>query len=153
MAVLVAAGALAGDMPRLNLKPGIWKFDHKTQTRIRENGSETSTENSRTTGQKISNRERGVDILLTPYLSSQADPHCHYLYLTATPQRIRAEYLCDYQLDSGPLGGRTFSDRIELAADSENTFTADRVVTQSVHGAWVLIEHETVRGNWVSEHR
>jgi len=140
-------------MPRLDLKPGIWEFDHQTQTRIRDNGPETTTETSQTARLKISSRDRGVDILLTPYLTSQADPHCRYLYLTAEPHRVRAEYLCDYQLDPAPLGGRTFSHRIELTAANETTFTADVTDTQTVRGTWVLIKHETVRGRWLSEHR
>ena len=86
-------------------------------------------------------------------MTSQADPHCRYLYLTAEPHRVRAEYLCDYQLDPAPLGGRTFSHRIELTAANETTFTADVTDTQTVRGTWVLIKHETVRGRWLSEHR
>jgi len=150
MAVLAAKG---DEPPRLTFKPGIWEFDYQTKNRIRENGVETSSEGSRTLKNKIAT-PRSVDIFLTYFLGSQNDEaHCRYLYLTVEPTHICAEHLCDYQLDPGPMGGRTFSTRIDLSTAGETAFLGETVSSQTLDGQWVTIKHETVRGRWASAHR
>lgn len=154
-AVLVSAGfaARAQDPPRLAFKPGIWEFTYRTDTRVRENGVERTSEKSRTLKNKIAT-PRSVDIFLTYFLSSQNDEsHCRYLYLTVEHDRIRAEHLCDYQLDPGPLRGRTFSTKLDLTMAGDNAFMGETINSQTLNGQWALIEHESVLGRWVSAHR
>jgi len=141
------------ETPRLTFKPGIWQFDYKKNTRVRDNDVERSSESSRTLKQKIAT-PRSVDIFLTYFLTSHNNQeHCRYLYLTAEPNHIRAEHLCDYQLDPGPLGGTIFSTKIDLSTQNGTAFMGEIVSNQSLHGQWMMIERETVRGRWVSAHR
>ena len=152
---IVASAVLAGaqEPPRLPFKPGIWEFTFRTDTRIRENGAERTEEKSRTLKNKIAT-PRSIDIFLTYFLSSlNNEGHCRYLYLTVEPSHIRAEHLCDYQLDRGPMRGRTFSTKIDLLLAGDDAFMGETINSQTLNGQWVLIEHEHVLGRWVSAHR
>ena len=151
----VAAGLAcrAEELPRLDFKPGIWEFTYQTDTRERDNGAERTSVKSRTQRNKIAT-PRSVDIFLTYFLGSHNnEEHCRYLYLTTEPTHIRAEHLCDYQLDAGPMSGRTFSTKIDLSMQTDGEFTGETFSNQTLRGRWVMIEHETVRGHWVSAHR